>query len=160
MNGAIRFSYGKPLGMVNSTSKSDAAVTPITEKLAVTDRTMEGECAAGGSSVIARVAANGGGGGPPLAPALPEGLAQCDPKRASTATRVLPSFIPLAPESLQVQSGPVRAVDDRAKPRESSGDLPRRPLPKRQTRSRSDDQSRRPFPGRRSAPTSQRPSES
>src|SRR5260370_25884562 len=100
MNGAIRFSYGKPLGMVNSTSKSDAAVTPITEKLAVTDRTMEGECAAGGSSVIAPVAANGGGGGPPLSPAFPQGLGPCDPKGARHADRVLPNFLARAPALL------------------------------------------------------------
>src|SRR5260370_10694983 len=110
MNGAIRFSYGKPLGMVNSTSKSDAAVTPITEKLAVTDRTMEGECAAGGSSVIAPVAANGGGGGAPFSPALPQGLAQCDPNRALTATRALPSLSALSPETPPSHSGPGRAV--------------------------------------------------
>src|SRR5260370_7589692 len=117
---------------------------------------MDGECAAGGSSVIAPVAANGGGGGPPLSPALPEGLAQCDQKSTSMATRVLPSFIALAPGSLQVQPGSVPAADDRAAGRESSEDLPRRALSKRQTRLRSDERSLRPFAGRRSAPKSER----
>src|SRR5215472_9243080 len=72
--------------MVNSTSRLEGAVTPITEKVAVTDRTMEGERVPGGSTEIVPVAASGGGGGPPLLPPGAGAFAQCDPATQSTAS--------------------------------------------------------------------------